>query len=170
MQWRFASSVCSQHHAMQHTSGSGSKKMQHCTLATNLSLSERLHNSNAARHHSNSAAQQQHGGIAAIHHSTGQHSAAQRSAAQHSAAQPTLRKPYSVSATKAMGAVEMNTPAMGMKLQIKTNKPSRPIPGIFSIHMPSTVKAVLAIAICACSARLNTGGGCKPANRSTVVQ
>ena len=67
--------------------------------------------------------------------------------------QPTLKKPYSVSATKAMGAVEMNTPAMGMKLQMKTNKPSRPIPGIFSIHMPSTVKAVLAIAICACSAR-----------------
>jgi len=49
-----------------------------------------------------------------------------------------------------MGTVEMKTPAMGMKLQMKTNSPSRPIPGIWRIHMPSVVRAVLAIAICAC--------------------
>lgn len=50
-----------------------------------------------------------------------------------------------------MGAVEMNTPAIGMKLQMKTNRLSRPIPGILRIHMPRAVSAVLAIAICACS-------------------
>ena len=49
-----------------------------------------------------------------------------------------------------MGTVEMKTPAMGMKLQMKTNSPSRPIPGIWRIHMPNVVRAVLAIAICAC--------------------
>ena len=60
-----------------------------------------------------------------------------------------MRKPYSVRATKAIGAVEMKTPAIGMKLQMKTNSPSRPIPGIARSHMPSAVSAVLAIAICA---------------------
>ena len=59
----------------------------------------------------------------------------------------TLRKPYSVKATKATGAVEMNTPAIGMKLQMNTNKPNRPMPGICRIHRPRAVNAVLAIAI-----------------------
>jgi len=67
--------------------------------------------------------------------------------------QCTLRKPYSVNATKAIGAVEMKTPAIGMKLQMKTNSPNRPIPGIWRSHIPSAVNAVLAIAICACSSR-----------------
>ncbi len=53
-----------------------------------------------------------------------------------------------------MGTVEMKTPAMGMKLQMKTNSPSRPIPGIWRIHMPNVVRAVLAIAICACIDKL----------------
>lgn len=37
-------------------------------------------------------------------------------------------KPYSVSATKAMGVVEMNTPAMGMKEQMNTNSDRSPMP------------------------------------------
>ena len=37
-------------------------------------------------------------------------------------------KPYSVSATNAMGVVEMNTPAMGMKEQMNTNSDRRPMP------------------------------------------
>ncbi len=36
--------------------------------------------------------------------------------------------PYSVRATKAIGMVDMNTPAMGMKLQMKTNSDSSPMP------------------------------------------
>ena len=46
-----------------------------------------------------------------------------------------------------MGAVEMNTPAMGMKLQMKTNRLSKPIPEILRSHMPSAVRTVFAIAI-----------------------
>ena len=63
----------------------------------------------------------------------------------------TLRKPYSVSATKAMGTVEMKQPAMGMKEQMNTNRLSRPRPGMASIHMPAAVSAVLTKAICACA-------------------
>ena len=37
-------------------------------------------------------------------------------------------KPYSVSATKAMGVVEMNTPAIGMKEQMNTNSDRSPMP------------------------------------------
>ena len=37
-------------------------------------------------------------------------------------------KPYSVSATKAMGVVDMKTPAMGMKEQMNTNSDSSPMP------------------------------------------
>lgn len=54
-----------------------------------------------------------------------------------------------------MGTVEMKTPAMGMKLQMKTNSPNRPIPGICRTHMPNVVRAVLAIAICACIDKLS---------------
>lgn len=63
---------------------------------------------------------------------------------------PTLKKPYSVRATKAMGAVEMATPAMGMKLQRKTNMDSRPRPGSCRAQMPKAVRAVLTAAIRAC--------------------
>ncbi len=45
--------------------------------------------------------------------------------------------PYSVRATKAIGMVDMNTPAMGMKLQMKTNSDSSPMPAgtqICSLH------------------------------------
>ena len=74
---------------------------------------------------------------------------------QQPGAEDTLTKPYSVRATKAMGTVEMKTPAMGMKLQMKTNSPNRPIPGICRTHMPNVVRAVLAIAICACIDKLS---------------
>lgn len=47
----------------------------------------------------------------------------------------TFMKPYSVSATKAMGVVDMKTPAMGMKEQMNTNSDSSPMP---ACRMPST--------------------------------
>ena len=59
----------------------------------------------------------------------------------------TLRKPYSVSATNAMGTVEMKTPAMGIKLQRKTNIERSPIPGICKAHIPRAVSPVFAAAI-----------------------
>ena len=62
----------------------------------------------------------------------------------------TFRKPYSVRATKPMGTVDMKHPAMGMKLQRKTNRDSRPVPGIMSTHMPIAVRAVFTRAILAC--------------------
>ena len=127
---------------------------QQCSTAAILHSNNMRHSSHTAQHGTARHGTARHG---TARHGTARHGTAQHSTAQHSTAQRTLRKPYSVSATKAMGAVEMNTPAMGMKLQMKTNKPSKPIPGICNIHMPSTVKAVLAIAICACSARLNSG-------------
>ena len=64
--------------------------------------------------------------------------------------QRTCRKPYSVSATKAMGTVEMKHPAMGMKEQMNTKRESRPLPGRASAHIPSAVRAVLTAAIRAC--------------------
>ena len=63
----------------------------------------------------------------------------------------TLRKPYSVRATKAMGAVEMKQPAMGMNEQMKTNRDSSPMPGIASVHMPAAVNAVFTSAMRACT-------------------
>ena len=63
----------------------------------------------------------------------------------------TFRKPYSVRATKATGTVEMKQPAMGMKEQMKTNRDSRPIPGIARAHIPAAVKAVFTRAIRACT-------------------
>ena len=66
-------------------------------------------------------------------------------------AELTFRKPYSVRATKATGTVEMKQPAMGMKEQIKTNRDSRPIPGIARAHIPAAVKAVFTRAIRACT-------------------
>lgn len=63
----------------------------------------------------------------------------------------TLRKPYSVRATKAMGAVEMKQPAMGMKEQMNTNSDSSPSPGMASVHMPAAVKAVFTSAMRACA-------------------
>lgn len=42
-------------------------------------------------------------------------------------------KPYSVNATKAMGVVEMNTPAIGMKEQMNTNRDRRPMPAHMSV-------------------------------------
>jgi len=62
-----------------------------------------------------------------------------------------LTKPYSVSAVKAMGTVEMKQPAMGMKEQMKTNSDSRPTPGMASAHMPAAVSAVLTSAMRACA-------------------
>ena len=62
---------------------------------------------------------------------------------------PTLKKPYSVSATKPMGIVEIKQPAMGMKLQRNTNMDKRPSPGSCRPHMPSAVNAVFAAAILA---------------------
>ncbi len=62
----------------------------------------------------------------------------------------TLRKPYSVRATKPMGTVDMKQPAMGMKLQRKTKRDSRPVPGIISTHIPIAVRAVFTNAILAC--------------------
>ena len=62
----------------------------------------------------------------------------------------TCRKPYSVSATKAMGMVEMKHPAMGMKEHMKTNRDSSPLPGMARHHIPSAVSAVFARAIRAC--------------------
>lgn len=62
----------------------------------------------------------------------------------------TLRKPYSVRATKAMGTVEMKQPAMGMNEQMKTNSDSSPIPGMASVHMPAAVSAVFTSAMRAC--------------------
>ena len=59
----------------------------------------------------------------------------------------TLMKPYSVSATNAMGTVEKNTPAMGIKEQMKTNSESSPMPGIAIAHIPSAVRAVFTAAI-----------------------
>lgn len=72
----------------------------------------------------------------------------------------TLKNPYSVRATNPMGAVEMATPAMGMKLQRNTNMESRPRPGSCRAHMPRAVRAVLAAAILACQreAHLSTIG------------
>ena len=63
----------------------------------------------------------------------------------------TLRKPYSVRATKAMGTVDMKQPAMGMKEQMNTNSDSSPNPGIASVHIPAAVSAVLTSAMRACT-------------------
>ena len=63
----------------------------------------------------------------------------------------TLMKPYSVRATKAIGTVEKKTPAIGMKEQMKTNKDSRPMPGMAIAHIPNAVSAVFAAAIRACA-------------------
>ncbi len=49
-----------------------------------------------------------------------------------------------------MGTVEMKQPAMGMKLQRKTNMDRRPKPGNCRAHIPKAVRAVLAAAILAC--------------------
>lgn len=62
----------------------------------------------------------------------------------------TLKKPYSVRATKAIGMVEMKQPAIGMKEQINTNMERSPSPGNCRAHMPNAVNAVLAAAILAC--------------------
>lgn len=66
-----------------------------------------------------------------------------------------MKKPYSVSATKPMGTVEMKHPAMGIKLQRKTNIDRSPKPGNCRAHIPNAVKAVLAAAILACSRPLD---------------
>jgi hypothetical protein len=57
-----------------------------------------------------------------------------------------------------MGVVDMMTPAMGMKLQTKTNSDSRPTPGMASAHMPSAVRAVLTTAMRACGGRARGWG------------
>jgi hypothetical protein len=71
---------------------------------------------------------------------------------------PTFVNPYSVRATKAMGTVEMMTPAMGMKPQMKTKVDSRPTPGIFRAHMPRQVRMVLTAAMRACRGTAGTAG------------
>lgn len=65
----------------------------------------------------------------------------------------TLRNPYSVSATNAIGTVEMKHPAIGINEHKKTKSDNKPTPGMARATSPAAVSAVFTRAILACACR-----------------